>query len=819
MPKKGSSTLFYVDSFDEGLRSDVTADKAPPGSLTKANNVRYIPSGGFSLRKGNKHMSSWVPGTSYAIEQFGKCIEHGALFIKSGTKIMQTISESGSMYDIGWVGTAGHRGIFREYNSEMKYTNGKDIYLSITVGRVLTAFDQDDTSILMDQGNADLFRTPKTGSLIVNASTDTITATAHDLSNGDRVAFYSSLTLPAGISANTEYFVRNVDTNTFQISTTPTGDILDITDTGSNATFTVDDSTDVFTSAGHGLSNGDIIQVSTTGTLPTGLSASTNYYIINKTTDTFQVSTAEGGSAVDMSSTGSGTHTWTIKATFTDGILYCKGSMITYNKKKTATFTADAGTDFITSADHLLTNGDIINVETTSALPGGLSASTNYYIINATDDTFQVSATEGGAKVNITDVGTGTHTFVALKGGDTFGECRIQSGTYESGAIVTQTKDIPNAPKATVIESIFEKMVAGGTMKAGHVEYYTASASAATPESIDDYYGAGADTELFGKYGTITAMESLLTKMYVAKQKGIEAWTGIDADGIPVREPFTDSYGIVNHDCLVQMGDKLAMFTDTRRQKTIEPDTTGANPEPIINPFFDRKITGTLRSLDSNQDRARMGYNEIDQLLRNTVEKDDVLQTLIYDTETQGYSIDTGYAPGCWIDWNGSMYFGDANEAKVYKAETEYTDASSNPSMDAVTPIHFVGDRRRKVLVQHIFLTGLIKTRTAMTVEIYADGELHRSTDLSGDGSYVSKSVFRPFGRDSLGRGPLGRSGGSPEEDEGYEFAVPIDVNVECRYIQIRFLCQGTGYGVQIDSYEGVAGESSNSMETQIEAI
>ena len=67
---------------------------------------------------------------------------------------------------------------------------------------------------------------------------------------------------------------------------------------------------DTITSAGHGLSDGDAIRVTSTGTLPTGLSTNTTYYIINSSTDTFEVSTAPGGSAVDITGTGSGTHTW-----------------------------------------------------------------------------------------------------------------------------------------------------------------------------------------------------------------------------------------------------------------------------------------------------------------------------------------------------------------------------------------------------------------------------------------------------------------------------------------------------------------------------
>jgi len=68
---------------------------------------------------------------------------------------------------------------------------------------------------------------------------------------------------------------------------------------------------DTITSNGHTLLNNNTITFSSTGTLPGGLSTSTTYYVINATTNTFKVSLTQGGSAVDITSTGSGTHTWT----------------------------------------------------------------------------------------------------------------------------------------------------------------------------------------------------------------------------------------------------------------------------------------------------------------------------------------------------------------------------------------------------------------------------------------------------------------------------------------------------------------------------
>jgi len=76
-----------------------------------------------------------------------------------------------------------------------------------------------------------------------------------------------------------------------------------------------------------------------------------------------------------------------------------------------ATFTADAETDKITSAAHGLVDDDTVRLTTTDTLPGGLSTDTTYYVIEADTNTFELSATKGGTKINITNTGDGTHTW------------------------------------------------------------------------------------------------------------------------------------------------------------------------------------------------------------------------------------------------------------------------------------------------------------------------------------------------------------------------------------------------------------------------
>lgn len=67
----------------------------------------------------------------------------------------------------------------------------------------------------------------------------------------------------------------------------------------------------VLTLASHGLVAGEAVYFTTTGALPTGLSANTLYYVIaaGLTTDNFEVSATRGGAAINTSGSQSGVHT------------------------------------------------------------------------------------------------------------------------------------------------------------------------------------------------------------------------------------------------------------------------------------------------------------------------------------------------------------------------------------------------------------------------------------------------------------------------------------------------------------------------------
>lgn len=108
------------------------------------------------------------------------------------------------------------------------------------------------------------------------------------------------------------------------------------------------------------------------------------------------------------------------------------------NNLSSVTFTAVAATEVITTATaHGLSIGDRVQVSSTTTLPAGLSASTDYFVITVpSTTTMTISATDGGSVVNITDTGTGTHSMVGWENLTGF------FGTKESIILVA---DIPRS--------------------------------------------------------------------------------------------------------------------------------------------------------------------------------------------------------------------------------------------------------------------------------------------------------------------------------------------------------------------------------------
>ena len=228
-----------------------------------------------------------------------------------------------------------------------------------------------------------------------DVSTDTITITGHGFVDGDEVTYVvpaAPATALGGLTDGTNYFIVGATANTIQLAATSGGAAIDLT---RNAlTFDGDDAavvdvandkivdTNTFTT-------GDYVTYSNGGGVDIGgLTDGSKYYIIAATASEFQLSLTSGGAAIDLTANNS----------------------VTIDSADVAV--VEVTDDKIITAN-TFSNGDIVTYDNGGGTDiGGLVNGTDYYIISASATEFQLSATSGGAAIDITAVGVGAaHVF------------------------------------------------------------------------------------------------------------------------------------------------------------------------------------------------------------------------------------------------------------------------------------------------------------------------------------------------------------------------------------------------------------------------
>ena len=162
-----------------------------------------------------------------------------------------------------------------------------------------------------------------------------------------------SMPFPDDHTANTKYFVlaaRTLANSIFMFDGTeipntggrwPTPMGADVRPVGLPPNFTiapasVDTVAEAFTVNSHGMSVNHPVKFTTTGTLPSPLVAGTTYYVINPTTNTFQLSSLPSGSAMNLTTQGVGN--FVMKSTFPDNVVW-DGSGLSWVNMAVATST------------------------------------------------------------------------------------------------------------------------------------------------------------------------------------------------------------------------------------------------------------------------------------------------------------------------------------------------------------------------------------------------------------------------------------------------------------------------------------------------
>jgi hypothetical protein len=270
---------------------------------------------------------------------------------------------------------------------------------------------------------------------------------------------FNGATATGGITLNGEYQIASVTTSTYVLSTTQ------------NVTMDTDYQT--FRS-GSSIANGVVLTLAAVGVvsvLPGGFTAGTNYYVVNTSGNTFKLSLTSGGAAITATTlpggiitatpqftgsftsaggtvtaayqintgyeiqvplTGWGGGGWGLGAwgtgssstsslriwsqtNFGSDLIYAhRGGAIYYWNSaigvQPSAVTMTIASPCVVTGTITLSNNTAIVLQTTGALPTGLSAGTVYYVKNSSGTTYNLSATPGGTEITTTGTQSGNHS-------------------------------------------------------------------------------------------------------------------------------------------------------------------------------------------------------------------------------------------------------------------------------------------------------------------------------------------------------------------------------------------------------------------------
>lgn len=131
----------------------------------------------------------------------------------------------------------------------------------------------------------------------------------------------------------------------------------------------------------------------------------------------------------------------TITAISTNSITLSNNASISSRSFTFAPSAVDTTGDLINVSINGLLNGQTVEFSSSGTLPSGLLANTIYFVVNATDSSFQVSTVLSGQAVNLTTQGTGTHTLIARNYIQCYGWIDY-AGMYNQPDTVTKLKSV-----------------------------------------------------------------------------------------------------------------------------------------------------------------------------------------------------------------------------------------------------------------------------------------------------------------------------------------------------------------------------------------
>jgi len=338
-------------------------------------------------------------------------------------------------------------------------------------------------------------------------------------------------------------------------------------------------------------------------------------------------------------------------------------------QKTNKTVTANDTTDVFDSVAHGFSNGDKIKFSTTGTLPAGIDAGRVYFVVNKNNDDFQISDIPNGPAIDLTSVGTGTHT--ATKG-------------IERSVLYVRINDSAEKFQDDRNGNLVGSKGGSGTINyatgAFSVTFNTAPANAQGITS--DYYWEDATDEGIWDFGKATprvagegfvlrqddggaAFQNIATFndqeycMHVRKTWGLSI---SDDDSAAAQKIYRDGVGIPYWRAMVETGDGIYYVDDTDQINPFIRQLSYAYNNDKVQP---RSISDNIDLSPYSFDQAAM-WEWGEYIVVACRSKDSTINNimLMYNTLFKAWDI-TDYRASVIGDYNGYLIAGDSGSNNV----------------------------------------------------------------------------------------------------------------------------------------------------------
>ena len=409
----------------------------------------------------------------------------------------------------------------------------------------------------------------------------------------------------------------------------------------------------------------------------------------------------------------------------------------------------------------------------------------------------------GDASANSwTSTVTGLGTSAEMGFLEYLGDIYYGNGVDATGRIqhTSYTASTPaGMPKGNIFTSWAEKMWIAGDPDNERTLSYGRTASAANPEYIYDFAGAGSGTELLGKRGKLTGLSVTKNALIILKDKETYFVKTFDSTTLaPNVGLLSGNVGAVGRKAYTKVGDEIYFFTGAEVRVIAEyqgfPNLYTAPISDLVRRLF-------RETLDKDQTGSVMAFDEENNLLKLWVKRtgstnNDLCFVYHFDEANKTWTVDTGKPASQATKWNKRVYWTSAVIGQCWLDEEGNTDGIGYIDVYRWTAKRrlYAAIGRKKFRMVNLAGSLDVESETEFKAEIWIDGTLHKTVTIDSDDIIGGiQSGLGAVGTFPVGQQPVGGTN-APRRN----FEKIIKLNKIGRYIQIKYFSQTLGGFFQV---------------------